>query len=389
MRQILAVLRKEIIDNLRDRQTVFYALLFGPILMPVLIAGSLAASMNQVTIDYEEISELAVANSEAAPNLVQFLRKQNIDVVAPPKNFQAALRAGDLDLVLEVMPNYAENLRAGKPAPLTLHSNDANKDSTRFARRITSLIQYHGRVLSSLRLQVRGLDPSVFEAIQLIENDVSSEGPGGQILASLLPFLFIISMVMGGFYLAIDTTAGERDRHSLEPLLSLPIERWQLTLGKYAATMVFVGLSGLLTALGIYVMFRFFPSHALTSIFRFDGYGISQAFALASPLIFFITSLLIAVSAFTRSTKEAQTYLGLLMVIPMAPFFILQFVTIKTATVLMAIPMLSQYKLLEKVARNDPIPTLHIVLSVSGTLLGAIVLLLVAIKLYQRDKILR
>jgi len=389
MKQILAVMRKEIVDNLRDRQTVFYALLFGPILMPILIAGSLAASMNQATIDYEQVSELAVLNAESAPNLVQFLRKQNIDVVTPPDNYAASLRSGDIDLVLEVMPEYGENLRLGKPAPITLHSNDANKDSTRFARRITSLLHYHGRVLSSLRLQVRGLDPSLFEVIQLIENDVSSEGPGGQILASLLPFLFIISMVMGGFYLAIDTTAGERDRHSLEPLLSLPVERWQLTVGKYAATAVFVGLSGLLTALGIYVMFRFFPSHALTSLFRFDGFAISKAFALASPLILFITSLLIAVSAFTRSTKEAQTYLGLLMIVPMAPFFVLQFVTIRTATVLMAIPMLSQYKLLEKVARNDPIPTLHIFLSVGGTLLGAAALLLVAIKLYQRDKILR
>lgn len=389
MRQVFAVMRKEVIDNLRDRQTVLYALLFGPVLMPLLIAGSLAGSLKQFSIDFEEISELPVVNASAAPNLMEFLHKNNIDTVEPPAEFESALRAGDIELVLEVSELYAGNLRSGTPAPLIMHSNDADKDSVRFARRIGQLINVHSQTLASLRLQVRGLDPGVFNTITLQENDVSSEGTSGQLLASLLPFLLIISMVMGGFYLAIDTTAGERERHSLEPLLSLPVERWQLTLGKYFATMVFVGMSVLLTAIGVYLLFRFFPSEALTSVLRFDGYAIAKALALASPLIFFITSVLIAVSAFTRSTKEAQTYLGLLMIIPMAPFFLLQFINIRSVAFVMALPMLSQYKLLEKVARNDVIPTLHIVLSVGGTLIGAFLLLLVAMALYRQDRILR
>ena len=389
MNKILTILKKEVCDNLRDRQTVFYALLFGPILMPLLIAGSVMASMNQLSIDYEEISNLAVVNAEAAPNLIQFLREHNIDVVAPPDDYLRALRAGDISLVLEIMPLYASNMRAGKPAPVTLHSNDSDKDSTHFARRISSLLDYHARIMASLRLQIRGLDPAVFNVIEVLENDVSSEGAGGQILASLLPFLFIISMVMGGFYLAVDTTAGERERHSLEPLMSLPVERWQLTLGKYLATLVFISASGVLTAVGVYLIFRFVPANPLTSLLRFDGYAITKAFLLASPLIFFITGLLIAVAAFTRSTKEAQTYLGLLMVIPMAPFFLLQFINIKSAATVMALPMLSQYKLLEKVAKNDLILPLHIALSFAGTLAGAAVLLYAAIYLYRRDRILR
>ncbi len=389
MRQVFAVMRKEIIDNLRDRQTVVYALSFGPALMPLLIAGSLAGSMKQFSIDFEQVSELPVINANAAPKLIEFLHKQNIDAVEAPDNFETALREGDIDLVLEVSELYADNLRSGIPAPLIIHSNDSDKDSTRFARRIGRLLDVHAQTLASLRLQVRGLDPGVFNAISVQENDVSAEGTSGQLLASLLPFLFIISMVMGGFYLAIDTTAGERERHSLEPLLSLPAHRWQLTLGKYFATMLFVGVSGLLTAIGVFLLFRFFPSEALTSILRFDGFAIAKAFLLASPLIFFITGLLIAVSAFTRSSKEAQTYLGLLMIIPMAPFFLLQFIKIRSVTFVMALPMLSQYKLLEKVARSDEIPALHIALSVGGTLIGAALLLYLAMYLYRQDRILR
>jgi len=388
VRRVLAVLKKEVIDNLRDRQTVFYALLFGPILMPLLITGALVGTMKQLSIDYDTITELPVLNREVAPNLMQFLHSNNIDVTDPPTNIVSALRDGEVLVVLEIMPDYATRFRQGSPAPLTLHINEADKGSAKTGRRITNLLSVYEQTIANLRMQVRGLNPVVFDTLAVTTADVSEEGAGGQLLASMLPFLFIMSMVMGGFYLAVDTTAGERERASLEPLLSLPLERWQLVCGKYLATLLFVTLSVLLTAISVYLIFRFFPADALTRAMRFDGSGITRAWILASPLVFLITSLLIAISAFTRSTKEAQTYLGLMMVIPMAPFFILQFVTLRSANAIMAIPMLSQYKLLEKVTRNDAIPPLHILLSASTTLLAAVALLLLAVWLYRQDRIL-
>lgn len=389
MSAVFAVLKKEIIDNLRDRQTLFYALLFGPALLPLLVAGSLIGGLKQASIDFAEVTELPVINAEAAPNLMRFLRQQNVDAITAPDDYEAALREADVDVVLEIMPGYAENLRAGRPAPLTLHTNDSSKTSTKAARKISSLLSVHKRTLDSLRMQTRGLNPDVFDSISLTQNDVSLEGAGGQILSSLLPFLLIMSMVMGGFYLAIDTTAGERERHSLEPLLSLPLDRKSVVLGKYLATLVFVFFSGLLTCVSLFLLFRFFPSDLLGGMLRFDAVAISKAFVLAIPLAFFITALLIAVSAFTRSTKEAQTYLGVLMVIPMAPFFLLQFMNIKSSSVIMAMPMMSQYKLLEKVAKSESIPLHYIALSATGTLLCAALLVMLAVWLYRQDRILQ
>ncbi|MBX2824178.1 MAG: ABC transporter permease [Gammaproteobacteria bacterium] len=389
MKRVLAVFKKEVLDNLRDRQTVFYALLFGPVLIPLLITGALVGSVKKLSIDYDQVSTLDVINADIAPNLIQFLHGHNIDVTSATEDFAEQLREGAIPVVLEIMPDFADQFRSGSPASLTLHVNEADKDSAKAARRITNLLSAYERTIASLRMQVRGLDPVVFDTLAVNTNDVSDDGAEGQLLSSMLPFLFIISMVMGGFYLAIDTTAGERERASLEPLLALPLERWQLVLGKYLATLLFVALSVLLTAISIYLIFRFFPSPSLTAAMRFDAGGIARAWLLASPLIFLITSLLIAISAFTRSTKEAQTYLGLMMIIPMAPFFILQFVTIRSATAVMALPMLSQYKLLEKVTRNDAIPLSHIVLSVTTTLLVAALLLQLAFWLYRQDRILR
>ncbi|MBX2884877.1 MAG: ABC transporter permease [Granulosicoccus sp.] len=389
MRRIFAVFKKEVQDNLRDRQTVFYALLFGPLLIPLLITATLVGTVKQQSIDFDEISSIPVVNADLAPNLMQFLRSHSMDVIAAEDDYETALRNGEVNVVLEVHSDYGSQLRDGKPAALIVHTNEADKNSAKAGRRISAVLSAYERQLASLRMQVRGLDPAIFDTLAINHTDVSEDGESGQLLASILPFLFIISMVMGGFYLAIDTTAGERERASLEPLLSLPMQRWQLVIGKYLATLLFVVLSVLLTAVSIYLIFRFFPSGSLVKLLRFDAAGITQALVLAAPLTFLITSLLIAVSAFTRSTKEAQTYLGLLMIIPMAPFFVLQFVTIRSAAAVMFLPMLSQYKLLEKVAKNDAIAPLHILLSVTGTLLCASLLLGVAIWLYRQDRILR
>ncbi len=388
MKSILSVFKKEVVDNIRDRQTMFYALLFGPLLLPIMVAGSLVAGFKQMSIDFDEITELPVINVEEAPNLVSFLRQNNIDAVAAPDNFRDRLRDGDINVALEISSDYGAKLETGQPAPLILYANDADKESSKAARKIASLLNVHERTLDSLRMQARGLDPTVFDSIALEQVDVSTEGAGAQILSSMLPFLLIMSMVMGGFYLAIDTTAGERERHSLEPLLSLPINRSSVVLGKYLATLAFVTLSGSLTAIALILLFHYFPSEALSSVIRMDAKTIGKAFLLALPLTILITSLLIAVSAFTRSTKEAQTYLGILMVIPMAPFFLLQFMTIKSANLIMAMPMMSQYKLLEKVAKGESPETLHILLSVSGTLIFAVLLLMLAFWLYRQDRIL-
>lgn len=385
---LLIIMIKEIVDNLRDRQTVFYALLFGPVLLPLLIGGSLVASFKQLTIDFDKVTTLSVKNAEKAPTLMEFLYSNNIDTITAPENFEQSVRSGETPVVLEITDDYADALRRGSPAPLTLHVNNADKYSSKAARRITAILNVYEQTLSNLRLQHRGIDPSIFDPLNIVQNDVSNEGANGQMLASILPFLFIMSMLMGGFYLAIDTTAGERERQSLEPLLSLPLSRTAVVMGKYLATVCFVLLSSVLTAISIYTLFKLFPLEIMGGQVRFDGPSVTYAFFLASPLIPFISAMLISVSAITRSTKQAQTYLGLLMVIPMAPFFLLQFFSINASLFSMPLPMLSQYQLLESAVLGDAIPVLHVVLSVAGTLAATAILLVLAARLYQREKLL-
>ena len=385
---VLVMLWKEIIDNLRDRQTVFYALLFGPVLLPLLIGGGIVASLKQATVSFDEPSSIAVLHSERAPNLLQFLHTNNMDVNDAPSDVEGSVRRGDVAVVLEIPEEFGSAIRDGQPAPLTIHVNDGSKHSAKESRKVQTLINAYAQTINALRMQHRGIDPSVFNSINVSLNDVSSNGFRGQLLASILPFLLIVAMVMGGFYLAIDTTAGERERQSLEPLLSLPMPRYKLVLGKYLAVLVFVGISSILTATSLFLVFRLLSPEAAGGILSFDAHTIFKAWLLASPLILFISAVLMTVAASTRSTKEAQTYLGLLMVFPMAPFFILQFVNLKSVSLTMALPMLSQYQLLERVVLKDSINPGHILLSVAGTLIATLLLYLAAVKLYSREKVI-
>lgn len=385
---VLVLLWKEIIDNLRDRQTVFYALLFGPVLLPLCIGGALVAGLKQAAVSFDEPATLAVAYADRAPNLMAFLKANNMDIEAAPDDIEASVRQGDVPVVLEVPDNFSDALRAGKPAPLVVHVNDADKHSAKEARKVSTLLNVYAQTLNALRMQHRGINPSVFNSVDITLQDVSSNGFRGQLLASLLPFLLIVAMVMGGFYLAIDTTAGERERESLEPLLSLPLARYKLVLGKYLAVLVFVTLSSVLTAISVFLVFRFFSPELAGGELSFDARTIFTAWLLACPLTFFISAVLMSVAAATKSSKEAQTYLGLLMVFPMAPFFILQFVQIRSVNTTMALPMLSQYQLLEQVVLQDTLSATHITLSVIGTLLAAGLLLFVAVRLYSRERFL-
>ncbi len=385
---ILVMLWKEIVDNLRDRQTVFYALLFGPVLLPVCIGGALVAGLKQATVSYDKPAVLAISHLDRAPNLIEFLRSNNIDAEAAPDNIEASVRRGDVPVVLEITEEFSEALRTAHPAPLIIHVNDGDKHSSKEARKISALLQVYGQSLNALRMQHRGIDPSVFNSVDVRLQDVSTNGFRGQLLASLLPFLLIVAMVMGGFYLAIDTTAGERERLSLEPLLSLPMPRYKLVIGKYLAVLVFVALSSVLTAVSVFLVFQFLAPEMAGGELSFDAVTIFKSWLLASPLIFFISAVLMAVAASTRSSKEAQTYLGLLMVFPMAPFFILQFVNIKSLNTTMALPMLSQYQLLERVVLQDTINMTHITLSVVGTSFAAAALLYSAVRWYSRERVL-
>jgi len=205
----------------------------------------------------------------------------------------------------------------------------------------------------------------------------------------MVPFMLLFSMMMGGFYLAVDSTAGERERLSLEPLLALPVARWQMVLGKYTAILVFVLLSLVLPLISAFVLFGLLDDGVFTSRYDFSASTFVAAGFLYMPVALLLTAFLFVIAAFARSTKEAQTQLGVAMMVPMLPFFLLQFMDVPERFFTMAVPLLSQYQIMAQLVNGQSVDGGHAMISAATSTGLALLLMLLAVRRYRQESILQ
>jgi sodium transport system permease protein len=391
MRQIFTVFRKEVTDNLRDRRTLMSALLFGPLFGPLLFAGMISLSLERSIGESAEALRLPVSGVDNAPSLVQFLRQNNVDVVSLRLTMDQArelIDAGTEDVVLIVADDYGEALRAGKPAVVQLVSDNANSNATKSIRRTERLLGAYERQLGALRLLARGINPSVINPIAVEDVDVSTPTGRSIILLGMMNYFIIFSMLMGGLYLATDTTAGERERGSLEPLLTLPVERWRLIVGKVLATCLFMVLSLAISLVAFSLALSFVPLAEVGMASNFGPAVAARIFLVMLPFALVGAAGMTAVASFTKSYKEAQTYLQVLMLVPTLPIIIAALFTLKPSLPLMLVPSLSQHLVITGLMKADPLSMLFVAVSFTSTLVIGLLLLGLAARLYRREGIL-
>jgi len=349
MRTLLTVFAKEVVDNFRDRRTLASALIMGPLFGPVLFAFVINLSIEQSLGDMDRTMTLPVIGQQHAPNLMNYLRSHNIDVVDGPADRDAAVRAvttGEQDVVVVVPDGFGEQLADTVPAKVELISDQANTQAERDARRVRTALHSYSQELATMRLVARGVGPLVLRPIHVDEIDVSTPSGRSAMLLGMMSYFFIFALLMGGMYLAIDTTAGERERGSLEPLLSLPVTRDQLMLGKIAATCVFMAVSLLLSLCSFFVALKFMPLEQLGMTPNFGPAVVVAAFFVLAPFILLGASLMTLVASFTKSYKEAQTWLSIVLVAPTLPILIVSILTLRPQLEFMFVPSLSQHLLL-------------------------------------------
>ena len=388
---ICVVWRKEVLENLRDRRVVFSSLFFGVLMAPLIFAVSTTLLSQRTVREQEQLLKLPIAGSAQAPNLLRFLRENGVEikpVVYDADSAAAAVRSGKQEFVLMIPEDYAAKLQAGEPAPLDLVVDTSNNRVAGSTERARRLLEAYGRQLASLRLMVRGVSPTVVAPVDVRTLDVATPAGRSLLLLGMMTYFCLMSMLVGGFYLAVDTTAGERERGSLEPLLSLPVDRSQLILGKILATATFMTISLLLTLAAFAVALRFVPFEVLGMAANF---GPSVVFAIFGVMVAFVpvgAGLMTVVASFTRSNREAQTWLSLVLMIPIAPVMYAVFTGTKPSAALMIIPSMSQHLLTTALMRGDPIDPLHVVLSACSSLVLGAALMLCAVGLYRREAIL-
>jgi sodium transport system permease protein len=391
IRTVFTVFAKEVLDNIRDRRTLASALLMGPLFGPLLFAFVINLSIERSLSDVEKTLPLPVVGAQHAPNLVRYLESRNIELTEAPENREAALagvKTGLYDVVVIIPDGYGEQMAEAIPAKVELVSDRANTTADREARRVRGVLYAYNQELATIRLLARGVSPLVLRPLNIDDIDVSTASGRSGILLGMMSYFFIFAMLMGGMYLAIDTTAGERERGSLEPLLALPVTRDKLILGKIIATCLFMALSLMLSLVSFFFALKFMPLQQLGMTPNFGPDVVVAAFFLLAPFILLGAAVMTLVASFTKSYKEAQTWLSVVLLAPTLPILIVSLLTLRPRLEFMFVPSLSQHLLLIDMVKNEPVNVLHVVISVTSTLILGGLLTWLCARLYRREGLL-
>jgi sodium transport system permease protein len=383
------IFRKETLDNLRDRRSIFTALtstLIGPVLLLVMIV-IVGRTFNQDNL--VSSFRLPVVGAENAPSLVAFLEQNGVEVVPAPSDPQLAVKNGDEDIVLIVQSEFGESFSQGQPATIQIVLDTSRQSSQPSIERVRTLLNAYSAQIASLRLLARGLSPTITQPLAIERLDLATPETQALLFLNILPYFVVLVVFMGGMYVIIDTTAGERERNSLEPLLINPVPRWEMVIGKLVASWPFAIAALFVNLLAFSLAFNNFPLEDYLGVqIQLDVRALTGIFFISLPMIVLASALQMIIATYTRSFKEAQTYVGFLPLIPALPGIGLAFLPIKASLWTMLIPTFGQQILINQLLRAEPISITNILVSSMVTLVLSILIILVAIRLYSSERIL-
>ncbi len=379
----LTVFRKELTDGARDRRSISAALVYslvGPLVMGLAL-GSLAAERGEAGA-----LEVAVGGADRAPSLVRYLAERNVEVVVVPEMPERAVAAGDLELALLIPADHRTDFVAARPAAVRLVFDESRPASRRAAERLAGILSAYGRQIADLRLVARGVSPRLVRPLEVELVDVSTPVSRAAVALAMLPIFLMVAAFVGGMNVAIDVTAGERERRSMESLLLHPASRLSLAAGKWlAATAVNLVAVILTVAVSWWVLRSDLLDELGVDLAFGAGRGVAVA-ALLLPVVLLAPALQLVIGLFCRSYKEAQTYLSLLLFVPMLPGFFFAFGTVRESAWMETVPLLGQQLLLSRLVRGDALEAGAVALLAAATLLAASLGVLCAGRLLDHER---
>ncbi|MBI2688985.1 MAG: ABC transporter permease [Acidobacteria bacterium] len=386
MNKVFVVARKEWVDGFRDRRalyTLFFSTLFGP-----LIVGFMFSQFARQNKAAQEI-QVPVVGREHAPILMNWLIQQSgVEIIPGPEDPEAAVRDRKSDFVLIVDKEFAAKFRESRPAPVQVVSDSTSQSTRSKVQRLNSLLNAFSAETGGLRLVSRGVSPQIVSALKVEQLEVATAQQRAAMIFNFIPMFLVIALFTAGMPIASDSTAGERERGSLEPLLLNPIPRSLLVAGKWLAAGGAALLGMLLT---MSIMLTVLSRLALEELGVRNNIGTPQVLLLlaaVAPLGLLSPAVQMFVACFARSFKESQSYLGLLMIAPTLPGILAIFYPMTNRPWLHPIPVLGQYAMVTEILGGKfPGPASFIGALVVAVILTA-VLLSLATRLFSSEKII-
>jgi sodium transport system permease protein len=384
MKNMLTVLFKELRELSRDRRTLMLALLFSPLLGPILMIGMQQMGESKAKSEMEKPLAVAIVGAERAPNLVAWLAGQGIarKQVADP---DAAIRAQDEDVYIRIDDEFDEHWTRGEPALVEVVSDSTRQDASIPVQRVQAALKLYGQQVGALRLLARGINPGVATPLAVADKDLSLPEARKSLATFFIPYLLLISGFLGGAALVIDATAGERERQSLEPLLATPAPRSAIVSGKILAACLLGMASLFLSLLAFKVGGQL--SEGMGRQLSLSFAAVAMLLLIISPMVALGNALLTFIASGAKSVKEAQSFMSVLILVPMLPSILLLIHPVKNQLWMFAVPFLSQNQMIVKVVRGEAIGPLQWLVYLGAGFGIAALLWYAAVLRYRQEKL--
>lgn len=387
MKTILTVARKEFFDALRDRRAwmvaLTVALLSGPVVL--LLISSFVSSIEAKAAR----REVVLVAPERAPTLVNYLQRQGAQIKTAPDDYIAQLRSGALqNAVFAPAADFEARLAQGQQITLDVFYDASHDKAQALVHGAMRLVSGFNRELGMQRLLARGVSAQLLTAVNLEEKDLAPSNTRGAQLLFIVPWTALLVAVYGAFSVAIDVSAGERERGSLEPLLVNPVQTLPLVLGKWLVVTLNACVIVMLTLLGFVLTMQFISSETLSALMQLQGREVALFAALLMPFAAFMSALNMLAATFGRTYKEAQTYVSYIAMAVQFSAVIPVFLSTRDSAWLSALPSVGQLSVMLKTVRGESLAAYELLLPALVCALGTALCLAVQARLLRNETLI-
>ena len=320
---------KEMLDTLRDRRTLISMILVPIILFPILIIGMSAVMVMMVKKTEAEVTRVVIIGREFAPALVHLIDDGKNFEIVDEDDFESALKEKKISAALEFPPDFEKRIEEGDSSEATIYYDAAELKSEITCDKLKDKLKDYQDSVVTGRLRERQIERSLLHPIKISRKNLApKEKMGGFMLAMFLPYIIVILAMTGAMYPAIDLTAGEKERGTLETILVTPVSRLDIAAGKFLTvltasviTIILATASMSLTASFGFAKIGQFASEQQIQ-FSIRPSSILLLLALMFPIACLFSSALLSVALFAKTYKEAQSYITPLMFLVILPAMI-------------------------------------------------------------------
>jgi sodium transport system permease protein len=331
MSNIITIFIKELKDILRDRRTLMAMLLFPLLLVPAILSVSTSFQASQEEEAMLKTLNIAVinnGNSDRGKAFAKALSLQtdfNVIENIPADQLNALVKGDSLDAALVLAPSFDAAIQNGRSGGIEYYFNST--DSRVIRDRISGSLQQFETFILNERLDSLGISDAMIDPIKIDEKDVyTQEESIGKMIGGFLPYIFVLFCLMGAMYPTIDLFTGEKERGTMETILTVPANRLQILLGKMGVVVISGVISGLMAIVGMYIALKINPDapdffvNMINKVLNPVSAGL--IIAMLIPLTTFFAGCMIPVGVYAKSFKEAQSMIQPAIIIAIVPLVI-------------------------------------------------------------------